>query len=139
MYKSFSVGLAIFALWLILSVATFAQTCPTRPTGDSTNACASTAFVQNQISVTTIPYTSVTGLPANTFLGNNTATTSIAIAMTQAQATALLNLFTSSLQGLVPASGGGTTNFLRADGTFAAPVVTANQFYYPIATIAGAP
>jgi hypothetical protein len=35
--------------------------------------------------------------------------------------TALLNTFTSSLKGLVPASGGGTTTFLRADGTFAVP------------------
>jgi hypothetical protein len=32
-----------------------------------------------------------------------------------------LDLFTSSLKGLAPASGGGTTNFLRADGTWAAP------------------
>ena len=32
-----------------------------------------------------------------------------------------MNLFTSSLQGVVPASGGGTTNFLRADGTWASP------------------
>lgn len=39
---------------------------------------------------------------------------------TAAEATALLNVFTSSLNGLVPASGGGTTTFLRADGTFAA-------------------
>jgi hypothetical protein len=31
------------------------------------------------------------------------------------------NLFTSVLKGLVPPSGGGTTNFLRADGTWAAP------------------
>jgi hypothetical protein len=29
--------------------------------------------------------------------------------------------FTSTTQGVVPASAGGTTNFLRADGTFAAP------------------
>lgn len=29
--------------------------------------------------------------------------------------------FTSTLSGTVPASGGGTTNFLRADGTWAAP------------------
>jgi len=36
-------------------------------------------------------------------------------------ATAALNIFTSGLQGVVPASGGGTTNFLRADGTFAPP------------------
>jgi hypothetical protein len=35
--------------------------------------------------------------------------------------TALLNTFTSALKGLVPASGGGTTNYLRADGTWAAP------------------
>lgn len=41
--------------------------------------------------------------------------------ITNAAATAQLNLFTSGLQGLVPASGGGTTNFLRADGSFAAP------------------
>ena len=35
--------------------------------------------------------------------------------------TAFLNTFTSSLQGLVPASGGGTTNFLRADGSWSVP------------------
>jgi len=38
--------------------------------------------------------------------------------LTPANATSLLNTFTSSLQGLVPASGGGTTTFLRADGSF---------------------
>ena len=43
------------------------------------------------------------------------------VAVTAAGATAALNQFSSSLQGLVPASGGGTLNFLRADGTFAAP------------------
>lgn len=41
--------------------------------------------------------------------------------VTAATATSALNLFSSTLQGLVPLSGGGTTNFLRADGTFAAP------------------
>jgi hypothetical protein len=41
--------------------------------------------------------------------------------LTPTQVTADLNLFTSSLQGLTPLSGGGTTNFLRADGTWAAP------------------
>jgi hypothetical protein len=40
--------------------------------------------------------------------------------LTATQATAILNAFTSALKGLVPASGGGTTTFLRADGTFAA-------------------
>jgi hypothetical protein len=41
--------------------------------------------------------------------------------LTPTQVTADLNLFTSTLQGLTPLSGGGTTNFLRADGTWAAP------------------
>jgi hypothetical protein len=36
-----------------------------------------------------------------------------------------LDTFTSANQGVVPASGGGTSNFLRADGTFAAPSTTA--------------
>jgi hypothetical protein len=55
------------------------------------------------------------------FLGRTTAATGDPEVLTAAQATALLNVFTSTLKGLVPASGGGTTNFLRADGTFAAP------------------
>lgn len=37
------------------------------------------------------------------------------------QLTVLVELFTSTLSGAVPGSGGGTTNFLRADGTWAAP------------------
>jgi len=36
-----------------------------------------------------------------------------------------IDIFTALLPGLVPASGGGTVNFLRADGTFAAPPATA--------------
>ncbi len=32
-----------------------------------------------------------------------------------------LDEFTSTTAGVAPASGGGTTNFLRADGTWAAP------------------
>lgn len=41
--------------------------------------------------------------------------------LTGTEVTTLLDVFTDSLQGVVPASGGGTTNFLRADGTFASP------------------
>lgn len=95
--------------------------CPTRPPGDNTNACASTAFVTAAVSAATIIYSNITGVPAHRFLGNNTGATANAIAMTAAEATAELNAFTSSLKGLVPSSGGGTVNYLRADGTFAAP------------------
>lgn len=48
-------------------------------------------------------------------------TTGSASFLTATQVTADLNLFSSTLKGLVPLSGGGTTNFLRADGTWAAP------------------
>lgn len=41
--------------------------------------------------------------------------------LTATEVTAGLNLFTSSLKGLVPGSGGSSTNFLRGDGVWAAP------------------
>lgn len=41
--------------------------------------------------------------------------------LTGTQLTTLLDVFTTSLKGVVPASGGGTTTFLRADGTWASP------------------
>ena len=55
------------------------------------------------------------------FIGRVTAATGVPEALTGTQATTLLDAFTSALKGLVPASGGGTTNFLRADATWAAP------------------
>ena len=54
------------------------------------------------------------------FLGRSTAGTGVPEALTGTQATALLDTVTSGAKGLAPASGGGTTNFLRADGTWAA-------------------
>lgn len=98
--------------------------------------------------------------PAHTFCGNATGSPAIPQAVAQsnvtmpaglngeiqynnngvlggyssAAATAYLSLFTSSLQGLVPSSGGGTSNFLRADGTWTSPTgVTAGKTAnYPI-------
>lgn len=60
-------------------------------------------------------------MAAHTFKGNNTGSTANALDLTATQLTAELNLFSDTLKGLVPLSGGGTTNFLRADGTWAAP------------------
>jgi hypothetical protein len=54
------------------------------------------------------------------FLGRLTAGTGAVEELTATQLTAQLDVFTSGLKGLAPASGGGTTNFLRADGTWAA-------------------
>jgi hypothetical protein len=56
-----------------------------------------------------------------TLKGRATAGTGDPEDLTGAQATALLDTFTSGAKGLAPASGGGTANFLRADGTWAAP------------------
>lgn len=57
---------------------------------------------------------------AGSIIGNNTGIAANPTYLTSAQATAMLDGFTSALKGLVPLSGGGTTNFLRADGTWAA-------------------
>ena len=57
----------------------------------------------------------------STIKGRVTAGTGDPEDLTSTQATTLINEFTSSLKGLAPASGGGTTNFLRADGTWASP------------------
>lgn len=57
----------------------------------------------------------------STFKGRTTAGVGSPEDLTATQATALLNSFSSTLKGLAPASGGGTTNFLRADGSWAAP------------------
>jgi len=69
--------------------------------------------------------TNLAQMAANTIKGNNTGATANAADLTSTQVTAMLNAFTSTLKGLVPASGGGTTTFLRADGTFAAPTSNA--------------
>jgi len=60
-------------------------------------------------------------VPTATFKGRATALTGNVEDLTPAQATALLDQFTSLLKGIVPASGGGIVNFLRADGTWASP------------------
>ena len=60
-------------------------------------------------------------LTANSIIGNNNGSPATPIALTETQVTAMLNPFSSSLKGVAPASGGGTTNFLRADGTWATP------------------
>lgn len=60
-------------------------------------------------------------MAANSIKGNNTGGAADPVDLTAAQATAMLDVFASGTKGLVPASGGGTSNFLRADGTFAAP------------------
>lgn len=63
-------------------------------------------------------------VPTATIKGRVSALTGDPEDLTGTQATTLLDTFTSALKGLAPASGGGTANFLRADGTWTAPSVT---------------
>lgn len=58
---------------------------------------------------------------ATSVVGNTSSSLANVIDITFPTLTGLLSAFTSGAQGVVPASGGGTTNFLRADGTWAAP------------------
>jgi hypothetical protein len=61
-------------------------------------------------------------MPTNTIKGNNAVGTANAADLTVAQVNAILPVFTNALNGLVPLSGGGTTNYLRADASFANPL-----------------
>jgi len=61
-----------------------------------------------------------------------TASTRLLASSTGTDAT--LPLFTSTDAGLAPSSGGGTTNFLRADGTFAAPPGGSTDLSYTAST-----
>lgn len=94
----------------------------------------STKFIKN-LAVTN---TKLAQMAAHTYKGNNTGSTANAADITSTQLTADLNLFTSSLQGLVPASGGGTVNFLRADGTWQSSTGTGLVVLATSPTVTGA-
>ncbi|MBK9496884.1 MAG: hypothetical protein IPO08_20725 [Xanthomonadales bacterium] len=87
-------------------------------TGDVTAASNSNSTT---IANSAVTLAKMANLAANSIIGNNTGSPSVPLALTATQATAMLDIATTALKGLVPASGGGTTNFLRADLTWAAP------------------
>ena len=60
-------------------------------------------------------------LANNRIIGNVSGGAAAPSALTGTQVTGMLDLFSTSVQGVVPASGGGTVNFLRADGSWQAP------------------
>jgi hypothetical protein len=81
-------------------------------TTDGTNV--SWATVSGTGTVTSVGVSSSGTYSAALTVGSSPVTSSGTITITP-------NLFGSSAPGIVPQSGGGTTNFLRADGTWAAP------------------
>jgi len=86
-------------------------------TGGAAGNVIPTAGIEDQ-AVTLAKMQNIATLRA---LGRITAGVGIIEELTAAQITTLIDIFTAALKGSVPASGGGTTNFLRADGTWAAP------------------
>jgi hypothetical protein len=84
-------------------------------TGDVTGATALT------IANDAVSNAKLANMATATLKGRATAGTGDPEDLTATQATALLDTFTTGAKGLAPASGGGTANFLRADGTWAAP------------------
>ena len=84
-------------------------------TGDVTGSGALT------IAADAVTNAKLANVATATIKGRATAGTGDPEDLTGTQATALLDAFTSGAKGLAPASGGGTTNFLRADGSWAAP------------------
>jgi hypothetical protein len=93
-------------------------------TGDVT---CTAGTVATTIAANAVTNAKMATMGPGTVKGNNSGSTAAPTDLTPAQTTALLALFTTALQGLVPASGGGTTNFLRADGAWSTPGIPINN------------
>ena len=78
-------------------------------------------LVAAQVTDGTLTNAKLANVATATLKGRATAGTGAPEDLTGTQATALLDVFGTAAKGLAPASGGGTANFLRADGTWAAP------------------
>jgi hypothetical protein len=89
--------------------------------GDKGDVTVSGAGATWTIDAAAVTNAKLAAVATATFKGRATAGAGAVEDLNATQATALLNTFTTSLKGLAPASGGGTANFLRADGTWAAP------------------
>jgi hypothetical protein len=76
----------------------------------------------SQIDADSVTYAKIQNVSATSrLLGRITSGAGDVEELTGTQATTLLDAFTSSLKGLAPSSGGGTANYLRADGSWASP------------------
>ena len=104
----------------LTAIAALSGTGIARRTGASTWSVG-TAVSGAELATNTVALGNLSTISTARILGRVTAATGDVESLTGTQATTLLDAFTSALKGLAPASGGGTTNFLRADGSWAAP------------------
>lgn len=96
------------------------------PNGDKGDITVSSTTVEGDtwtIDANAVTFSKIQQIATDSFLGRITAGTGNVEVLTMAQATSMLDLFSTSTtaQGLVPGSNGGSTLFLRGDGTWATP------------------
>ena len=95
--------------------------------GDITVSSSGVVWVINDLAIGTakIANQAVDNAKLSAMLGDRikgrSGTTGGAQDLTGAQVNVMLPVFTDTLKGSVPASGGGTTNYLRADGSWGVP------------------
>jgi hypothetical protein len=126
-----AVGTSDLASYAPLASPTFTgdPKAPTPATADNDTSVATTAFVQSNLAsyqpldadLTAIAALTGTNVIYYRSAANTWAAVTIGAGLTFTAGTLDAPVFTSSVKGEVPASGGGTANFLRADGTWAAP------------------
>jgi hypothetical protein len=104
----------------LTAIAALSGTGIARRTGANTWSVG-TLVTGAELATNTVALSNLATISTARILGRVTAATGNVESLTGTQATTLLDAFTSTLKGLAPASGGGTTNFLRADGSWAAP------------------
>lgn len=91
--------------------------------GDKTDITVSSSGTVWTIDANAVTMAKLINVATASFLGRVTASTGNVEVLTGTQATTLLDVFTTSVKGLVPAATGGstTTQYLRKDGSWAVP------------------
>ena len=106
------------------------QTISFAPTGDVTGSTTGTTTIAPALVIGTnkVLNTMLAQMPTLTIKGNNTGGTANASDLTVAQVNAILPVFTATLNGLVPFSGGSAGKVLHADGTWKDTASATNQW-----------
>ena len=106
------------------------QTISFAPTGDVTGSTTGTTTIAPALVIGTnkVLNTMLAQMPTLTIKGNNTGGTANPSDLTVAQVNAILPVFTSTLNGLVPFSGGSAGKVLHADGIWRDTASAGNQW-----------